>query len=66
MWEFYFAGSEAGFRYGGLAVFQLQLAKKIDAVPRTRNYIGDEESRLRKLEQANASRSAVLRLIHGQ
>jgi cyclopropane-fatty-acyl-phospholipid synthase len=66
MWEFYLAGSEAGFRYGGLAVFQIQLAKKIDAVPRTRNYIADEESRLRKLEQATANRSAVLRLIHSQ
>jgi cyclopropane-fatty-acyl-phospholipid synthase len=66
MWEFYLAGSEAGFRYGGLAVFQIQLAKKIDAVPRARNYIADEESRLRSLEQATASRSAVLRLIHGQ
>jgi hypothetical protein len=28
MWEFYLAGSEAGFRYGGLMVFQMQLAKK--------------------------------------
>lgn len=28
MWEFYLAGSEAGFRYGGLMVFQIQLAKK--------------------------------------
>jgi hypothetical protein len=33
MWEFYFASCEAGFHYGGLMVFQIQLAKQIDAVP---------------------------------
>jgi cyclopropane-fatty-acyl-phospholipid synthase len=52
MWEFYLAGAEAGFRYGGLMVFQIQLAKKIDAVPATRTYITEEESLLRKLERA--------------
>jgi cyclopropane-fatty-acyl-phospholipid synthase len=36
MWEFYLAGAEVGLRYGGLMVFQIQLAKKHDAVPRTR------------------------------
>lgn len=52
MWEFYLAAAEAGFRYGGLMVFQIQLAKKLDAVPRTRTYIGDEEARLREIEQS--------------
>jgi cyclopropane-fatty-acyl-phospholipid synthase len=66
MWEFYLSGSEVGFRYGGLMVFQMQLAKKIDTVPRTRNYIAKEESRLRKLEQAAAKRAAPLRLIHSR
>ncbi len=47
MWEFYLAAAEAGFRFGGLMVFQIQLAKKLDAVPRTRNYIAEEEARLR-------------------
>ncbi len=37
MWEFYLAGPEAGFRYGGLMVFQIQLAKRIDSVPLTRD-----------------------------
>jgi cyclopropane-fatty-acyl-phospholipid synthase len=32
-------------------VFQVQLAKQLDTVPRTRNYIGKEEARLRNLEQ---------------
>jgi cyclopropane-fatty-acyl-phospholipid synthase len=39
MWEFYLAASEVGFRYAGHMVFQLQLAKRIDAVPLTRRYI---------------------------
>jgi len=66
MWEFYLAGSEVGFRYGGLMVFQMQLAKKIDTVPRTRNYIAEEESRLRKLEQAGAKRGVAVRLVHSR
>jgi cyclopropane-fatty-acyl-phospholipid synthase len=41
MWEFYLAGAEAGFREGELVVFQLQLAKDRNAVPRTRDYITD-------------------------
>jgi cyclopropane-fatty-acyl-phospholipid synthase len=57
MWEFYLAAGEAGFRYGGLMVFQIQLAKKIDTVPRTRNYIAEEETRLRNLELATADHS---------
>jgi cyclopropane-fatty-acyl-phospholipid synthase len=39
MWEFYLAGCEAGFRHAGLLNFQIQLSKRIDAVPLTRNYI---------------------------
>jgi cyclopropane-fatty-acyl-phospholipid synthase len=46
MWEFYLAASEVGFRYGGHMVFQLQLAKRIDAVPLTRNYIQQTERQL--------------------
>ena len=47
MWEFYLASSEAGFRHGGLMVFQIQLAKRLDAVPLTRAYIADRETALR-------------------
>ncbi|CAN7533623.1 cyclopropane-fatty-acyl-phospholipid synthase [Phenylobacterium sp. LjRoot225] len=46
MWEFYLCLSEIAFRYRGHMVFQLQLAKKIDAVPLTRDYIGEAERRL--------------------
>jgi cyclopropane-fatty-acyl-phospholipid synthase len=46
MWEFYLCISEIAFRWRGHMVFQLQLAKKIDAVPLTRDYIGEAERRL--------------------
>jgi cyclopropane-fatty-acyl-phospholipid synthase len=39
MWEFYLAGFEASFRHAGLAVFQIQLAKSIEAAPLTRDYM---------------------------
>ncbi|HMN70328.1 MAG TPA: cyclopropane-fatty-acyl-phospholipid synthase family protein [Rhodoblastus sp.] len=43
MWEYYLAVSELGFRYGGLMVFQLQLATDIDLVPLTRDYIAEHD-----------------------
>ena len=43
MWETYLALSEAAFRYSGMVVFQIQLAKNQDAVPLTRDYIADFE-----------------------
>jgi len=39
MWEFYLAGAEMGFRYQGLMVFQMQLSKRVDALPITRDYM---------------------------
>ena len=39
MWEFYLAGCEAGFRHGALVNFQVQLSKRIDTVPLSRDYI---------------------------
>ena len=43
MWEFYLAASEVAFRQQGHLVFQMQLAKTIDAVPTTRDYMADWE-----------------------
>ncbi|HEC90398.1 MAG TPA: class I SAM-dependent methyltransferase [Alphaproteobacteria bacterium] len=43
MWEFYLALSEAAFRHGDHLVFQIQLSKKRDAVPLTRDYIAEWE-----------------------
>jgi cyclopropane-fatty-acyl-phospholipid synthase len=39
MWEFYLAASEMSFRYGGMMVFQAQLANRVDSVPVTRDYL---------------------------
>ena len=36
MWECYLVISEIGFLYRGCMVFQLQLAKRVDALPITR------------------------------
>jgi cyclopropane-fatty-acyl-phospholipid synthase len=47
MWEFYLRSCEAGFRWGGLTVFQFQLARDIGAIPITRDYMVHEEDRLR-------------------
>jgi cyclopropane-fatty-acyl-phospholipid synthase len=46
MWEFYLAGAEMGFRYGDHMNFQLQIAKRNDALPLTRDYIAESEARL--------------------
>jgi cyclopropane-fatty-acyl-phospholipid synthase len=43
MWEFYLAVSEMSFRYGRLMVFQAQMARRIDAVPLTRDYMFERE-----------------------
>ena len=52
MWEFYLCGSEAVFRLGQEVVFQFQLAKRVDAVPITRDYLADRERRLRSRDSA--------------
>jgi cyclopropane-fatty-acyl-phospholipid synthase len=50
MWEFYLAGSETSFRVDGHMVFQIQLAKRQNVVPLTRNYILEREEGLRRRE----------------
>jgi cyclopropane-fatty-acyl-phospholipid synthase len=59
MWEFYLAASEMSFREQDLMVFQIQLTKRQDVVPMTRDYIMREEQRLRTAE---AKRWPPLRL----
>ncbi|WP_367197705.1 class I SAM-dependent methyltransferase [Amorphus sp. 3PC139-8] len=41
MWEFYLASCEVGFRHRTMMVFQMQLARRIDALPITRDYMFD-------------------------
>lgn len=50
MWEYYLASCEVAFRYCGLMVFQIQLAKSLQAVPLTRDYIVTREAELKSNE----------------
>jgi cyclopropane-fatty-acyl-phospholipid synthase len=50
MWEFYLAASEMAFRGQAMMVMQLQLTRRQDVVPMTRDYIAHEEQRLRGIE----------------
>jgi cyclopropane-fatty-acyl-phospholipid synthase len=43
MWEFYLSGAEMGFRREGLVNFQIQLIKRVEALPITRDYMYDRE-----------------------
>ncbi len=43
MWEFYLAGCEVAFRYMRQMVMQIQIAKRVDAVPLRRDYMLDWE-----------------------
>lgn len=45
MWEFYLALCEMAFRNGPMMVFQIQLARRRDVVPLTRDYIAEAERR---------------------
>jgi cyclopropane-fatty-acyl-phospholipid synthase len=51
MWEFYLAGSECAFRYQNLVVFQIQLTRRIEALPLTRDYIMHNERALERAER---------------
>ena len=46
MWEFYLAISELAFRHRGHFVFQIQLARRIDAAPITRDYMARNDPRV--------------------
>ncbi len=61
MWEFYLAGSEVMFRTGFMNNFQIQMVKDQMAVPLTRDYIGEEEERLRRIDSARRHLSSVPR-----
>ena len=43
MWEMYLVGAETAFRHDFSVVFQMQLAKSMDTVPMTRDYMFDWE-----------------------
>ncbi|MBB3563135.1 cyclopropane-fatty-acyl-phospholipid synthase [Rhizobium sp. BK512] len=50
MWEFYLAGSEMGFRWDELFIEQIQITKNQFATPDNRNYIPQNETKLREFE----------------
>jgi len=51
MWQFYLVGAEAAFRYGEMVNWQIQYVKRRDALPMTRDYMYEEEERLRAREE---------------
>jgi cyclopropane-fatty-acyl-phospholipid synthase len=61
MWEFYLLGCEIAFRHWNQMVFQIQLAKRPDAIPLTRDYMFEWERRdiANGLETSTAGKSAV-------
>jgi cyclopropane-fatty-acyl-phospholipid synthase len=59
MWEFYLAAAEMSFRKQNMMVFQIQLTKRQDVVPMTRDYIGREEARLRGVERGQRPRLQI-------
>jgi cyclopropane-fatty-acyl-phospholipid synthase len=61
MWECYLTMAEAAFRFEDVVVFQLQLARRNDVVPLTRDYIARREAALRRAERAVAGRTGAAR-----
>ena len=59
MWEFYLACSEMSFRKQNMMNFQIQLTRRQGVVPITRDYIGDEEARLRGVERGQRPRLQI-------
>jgi cyclopropane-fatty-acyl-phospholipid synthase len=57
MWEFYLAAAEMTFRYDRQAVFQIQLSKRIETLPMTRDYMVDSEREIRFPNSEPSSRT---------
>ncbi|BEV47181.1 cyclopropane-fatty-acyl-phospholipid synthase family protein [Afipia carboxidovorans] len=55
MWRFYLASSEMSFRKQNMMVFQIQISKRQGVVPITRDYIAQEEQRLRVIEASKGT-----------
>jgi cyclopropane-fatty-acyl-phospholipid synthase len=58
MWECYLAMSETAFRFQDAVVFQVQLARRNDVVPLTRDYIAEREAALKLAESVDLKQSA--------
>lgn len=55
MWEFYLSMFETAFRYQDIAIFQVQIARKQEAVPLTRDYISARKADLAERELLRAA-----------
>ncbi len=55
MWRFYLIVSELAFRCNNHVVFQIQVARKQDAVPLTRDYLLDDKGRNTKIRDDRTS-----------
>ena len=58
MWEIYLIGAELSFTHQNTVVFQIQLTKRPDAVPLTRDYMA-----LPPVGTASADKAAYPRLV---
>src|SRR5437763_7387423 len=58
MWETYLVGAELSFRNQGMLVFQMQMARAIDTVPLTRDYMFDWERAHGPASESKAGRAA--------
>jgi cyclopropane-fatty-acyl-phospholipid synthase len=58
MWEMYLVGAEIAFRRDGHLVFQMQLAKAVDTVPLTRDYMVEWEATHSAASENPAGRAA--------
>ena len=59
MWEFYLKGCEVAFKYANQMVFQMQLARRQQAVPLTRDYVTDFEHSIEERRRAETSGMAA-------
>ncbi len=59
MWEFYLAASEMSFRKQNMMNFQIQITKRQGVVPMTRDYVAQEEAKLRGLERGKRPRLQI-------
>jgi cyclopropane-fatty-acyl-phospholipid synthase len=55
MWEFYLVGSEIAFRRQGHMVWQMQMAREVDTVPLTRDYVYERAVELAPPRTASAA-----------
>ncbi len=59
MWDYYLAASEVSFRHMDNVVFQIQLSKKRETLPLTRDYITEWEKRTKRGHKARAGNGAA-------